>query len=219
MSFDKTEALKVLNKVKELGGELIAVSKKFSLSDIKKAHQIGVSDFGENYVEEALAKIAEVPNCTETFRWHFIGKIQSNNINKMIDKFEVIHSLYKFKHIKKFNKGSKKTQKILIQIRHEKDSRENGVFFKDLESLLLEVKDLPMINLKGLMFMPPEEFSKKELEFSFADIKKKFNQLKIKSDKNDWDMISMGMSSDFEMALEMGATHVRIGTAIFGSRT
>jgi len=223
VSFDKFKALEIKNKVEKLGGHLVAVSKKFKIEVIKQAAAAGIEDFGENYVEEALEKIASYSSShtknENPVRWHFIGNVQSNNINKMIDKFDVVHSLFKLKHIKKFNENSSTRQKILIQVRHEDDSRENGVFLNDLESLILKVKPLPMINLKGLMFMPPEEFTKEELSQSFKRIKETFDSLSCKDEKNDWDMISMGMSADFEIALEMGATHVRIGTAVFGART
>lgn len=226
MSDDKARALDIKKKVESLGGQLIAVSKKFKADDIKKIWALGVTDFAENYVEEALEKMtffSETQTATQTndygaLKWHFIGKVQSNNINKMLDKFEVIHSLFKLKHIKKFNENSKTKQKILIQVRHKNDVRENGVYLKDLRALIKQMDELSMINLKGLMFMPPEDFSKEQLRESFKEIKQTFDSMSLNNKKDDWDMISMGMSSDYEIALEMGATHVRIGTAVFGAR-
>lgn len=217
MSFDKIKALKLKNHIESLSGQLIAVSKKFKVEEIKKAKAIGINDFGENYVDEALEKMGLLSE-EKDIKWHFIGKVQSNNINKMINRFEVIHSLFKLKHIKKFSQKSSSQQKILLQIRHEKDLRENGVYLKDLENLFDQVKTLPMINLKGLMFMPPEDFTRDQLSVTFHEVKEAFDSLSPKRGECDWDMLSMGMSSDFEIALEKGATHVRIGTAVFGPR-
>jgi pyridoxal phosphate enzyme (YggS family) len=212
------EATELKLKIEELGGILIAVSKKFPTEDIEKVYSLGIKDFGENYVAEAIEKIEALKPLN--LRWHFIGRVQSGNLNKLVDKFYLIHSLYKIDHIEKINQRTTGKQKILLQIQHKKDERGYGLKEDEIPKFLTEVAKLDKIELSGLMFIPPAEFDQEEIRSAFKWASAVF--LKIKNqmpDSKSWDTLSMGMSGDYEQALEAGSTHVRIGTAVFGKRS
>jgi len=213
---EKTKSLK--NQIEKLGGNLIAVSKKFSIKDIAKVTSEGIEDFGENYVSEAIEKIEALKELN--IRWHFIGRVQSGNLNKIINHFYLIHSVTKLSHLKKINEKSNAKQKVLLQLQHEKDDRGSGLNEKELFDLLKQAVDFEKIELTGLMFMPPANFTGAELNDAFVWASTVFRSVKNKMPNLDsWDTLSMGMSGDFEQALKAGSTHVRIGTAIFGKRS
>lgn len=212
---------------KKLGksATLIAVSKTFSIDLIKEAYSENVEDFGENYLDEALEKIDFFKSDKKygDLKWHFLGRVQSKKINKMVGVFDYIHTLASIDHLKKIQRSSeekKVAQKILIQVKHEKDERDYGVVFNKLEDFLNKSLEFSNINYAGLMYLPPQGLSMKELENSFSKVSSLFNDFKMLMQKkeNDWNMISMGMSDDYELAVKNGSTHVRIGRGVFGAR-
>ena len=211
---EKAKALK--SQVGKLNGTLIAVSKNFSADDVKSVYGAGVRDFGENYLSEALEKIDELKELN--INWHFIGRVQSGTLNKLVNRFYMIHSLYKEEHISKINDRSDQKQKVLLQLQHKSDKRGFGLSEVELNDMLKKVPEYKNIDFSGLMFMPPAELQGEDLKSALQWAYGVFQTAKnnVKETKNSWDTMSMGMSSDYELALESGSTHVRIGTAIFG---
>ena len=209
--------LNLKREIENLNGNIIVVSKKFDTAKIQEAYDAGQRDFAENYVVEALPKIKELENLD--INWHFIGRVQTGNLNKIINSFHMIHSISKIEHLKKINDRTDKVQKVLLQIRHDSDLRGFGFDEREILEILEERKlEFYRIDFAGLMYMPPVELEGKQLETSFTWAKGIFDKHKKNMSKDSWDTLSMGMSDDYKMALQMGSSHVRLGTAVFGAR-
>jgi len=213
-----SQNLKTLKaEIESLGGNLIAVSKKHEESKIEEAYHAGQNDFAENYISEAKIKIKNLENLA--IRWHYIGRVQTGNLNKLINSFYLIHSVSKLEHLKKINERTEKTQKILLQLRLDSDEREEGLRKNDVLSILGGELNFDKIDFSGLMFMPPPDLSDEELDAAFSWASEAFNELSsLVESKDSWDVLSMGMSGDYKIALKNKSSHVRLGTAIFGSR-
>ena len=186
--------------------KLIAVSKTKSVKNILEIYELGQRDFGENYLQEALIKIPQLP---KDIIWHFIGKIQSNKTLDIAKNFDIIHTVDRAKIAIRFDKHAQdlgKKLKVLIQVNIDDEITKSGVSLNGLEELVNCIKNLQNIDLIGLMCIP-----KKDKTNSFA----KMLVLKNKYKLNE---LSMGMSGDFLDAIKNGSTMVRIGTLIFGAR-
>lgn len=208
----KASSLKA--QVESLNGHLVAVSKKQSKEKILQAYKAGVVDFGENYLQEALEKMESLSSYN--LRWHYIGSVQSGSLSKLINRFYMIQSLYKLKHIASINAKTDVRQRLLIQVKWPTDLRDNGVDLAEAKGLIEQVKIMEKINLCGLMFMPPLDLKGEGLVEAFKRLKSLF--MELKPEGHDWNVLSMGMSGDYVEALENGASHVRIGSAVFGLR-
>jgi pyridoxal phosphate enzyme (YggS family) len=191
--------------------ELIAVSKKVAPELIEEALQAGVTLFGENKVQEAKAKI---PQVSSRARWHFIGHLQSNKARDAVALFEVIHSVDSVKlaaELDKWAERAGKTQNILLEVNVSGEARKFGLKPEDVPAALAEINRMPRLQVEGLMTMAPlVEDAEKARPF--------FRRLRQLRDELNLRHLSMGMSHDFEVAVEEGATLVRVGTAIFGER-
>ncbi len=205
---------KLKQEIESLGGHLVAVSKTFGEDRIREVYNQGVRSFGENYLNEALDKIENLKELQ--IDWHYLGRIQSGTINKIIDQFDLIHTAAKVSHLKKINEKTKRTQKVLIQIRHDQDERDYGVLESELDDFFEKIKGFDKIRACGLMFIPPVKFEEYKIKESFLWMKSLFE--KHKKRNPDISILSMGMSGDYKIALESGSTHVRIGRAVFGER-
>ena len=196
---------------------LMAVSKTHSVEKIKTAYLAGQRDFGENYLQESVEKISKLKDLDIV--WHFIGSIQSNKAKLIAENFDWVHSIDKEKTLKKINalrKTSGKKLNVCIQVNSDNEETKSGISFCEVEEFLKKTKNLDMINIRGLMAIPkPEETHIAQLN-SFKKIKKIFDDLVKKGYKLD--TLSIGMSSDYNAAIEAGSTVIRIGTAIFGER-
>ena len=196
---------------------LMAVSKTHSVEKIKTAYLAGQRDFGENYLQESVEKILKLKEFDIV--WHFIGSIQSNKAKLIAENFDWVHSIDKEKTLKKINalrKTSGKKLNVCIQVNSDNEETKSGISFCEVEEFLKKTKNLDMINIRGLMAIPkPEETHIAQLE-SFKKIKNIFDDLVKKGYKLD--TLSIGMSSDYNAAIEAGSTVIRIGTAIFGER-
>jgi pyridoxal phosphate enzyme (YggS family) len=198
---------------------LVAVSKTKPAAMIDTAAEAGQTLFGENYVQEFLAKSEEVNASVD---WHFIGSLQSNKVKYLRDKVSMIHSVDRLSLAKEINRQWKKsgeTVDILIQINLGEEETKSGTEENALEQLVREVAALPHVRIRGLMALPPYLDDPEEVRPFF----KRLRQLAAKLDKLhipgvEMRELSMGMSHDFEVAIEEGATLVRVGSAIFGSR-
>ena len=190
--------------------ELIAVSKTRSISEIQEAIDAGQFHFGENYLQESLEKISSLKDSNLT--WHFIGPIQANKTAGIAENFDWVHSVDRLKIAKRLSsqRDSNLGQlNILMQINIDKEETKSGLLIEDIPEIISEVKELPNIALRGFMCIPNPENS----AASFSEMAKLVSQFSY------LDSLSMGMSADLELAIERGATFVRVGTDIFGKRS
>jgi len=189
---------------------IIAVSKTFKLEKILPLIDYGHNDYGENKVQEAIEKWTLIKEKKPNIKLHLIGKLQTNKVKFAIKIFDYIHSLDSIKLAKKIadeeKKQNRKTQ-LFIQVNIGNEDQKSGVDLKNLTELYSYCKELDL-NVIGLMCIPPFE----------EDSEKYFKEMKILNKKLNLSKLSMGMSSDYLKAIENSATHVRIGSNIFGSR-
>jgi len=199
---------------------LVAVSKTMPAEVVQDAIEAGISDLGENYIQEAKEKINVLAAYPVT--WHFIGHLQSNKARYAVRLFDLIHSVDSLKLAQELNKYAQKNDKIqaiLIQVNVAKEASKSGVYVEDAVQLLKEVSRLENIVVKGLMTMPPYFNAPDKARPFFTALRELRDQIKMEAIPNiSMDELSMGMTGDFEAAIEEGATIVRIGTAIFGDR-
>ena len=199
---------------------LVAVCKTMPVEVVREAIEAGVTDLGENYIQEAKEKVNALATYPAT--WHFIGHLQSNKAKYAVRLFDLIHSVDSLKLAKELDKYAKrndKTQAILIQVNVAREDSKSGVYVEDTMPLLREVSRLENISVKGLMTMPPYFNAPEKVRPFFAALREFRDQIKNEDISNiSMDELSMGMTGDFEAAIEEGATMVRIGTAIFGDR-
>ena len=191
---------------------LIAVTKTFPVSDLEILYELGVRNFGENRDQEAAPKVSALP---ADITWHFQGGIQSNKLKSISNWASVIHSVDKFKYaqmISQFSVG--KTKEIFIQVSLDTlpQSRE-GVDPADLMQLAEQIMSLPNLEVKGLMAVAPLDQPTEQAFVRLQQIQQKFIQLYPAASS-----LSSGMSGDYELAISLGATHVRIGSSILGNR-
>ena len=198
---------------------IIAVSKTKPLSDIVELQQYGVMDFGENKVQDLCAKYEEIE---KPVRWHLIGHLQTNKVKYIVDKVELIHSVDSFKLAKQISKEALKkkvTVPILIQVNVAQEETKFGLETEEVMALISEAAKLPNIKIKGLMTIAPFVDDPEDNRQYFRMLKQLFVDIGAKNfDNVDMTILSMGMTNDYEVAVEEGATMVRVGTGIFGAR-
>lgn len=199
---------------------LVAVSKTVPAERVREAINAGATILGENYVQEARGKFNTL--ATYPVSWHFIGHLQSNKAKYAVRLFDLIHSVDTLKLAVELDKQSKKnnkTQNILVQINIGQESSKSGVDEKNAYSLIKDIRPLENLSVKGLMTMPPFFNEPEKARPYFSALRNLRDSLKNKLPPDiSLDELSMGMTGDFEVAIEEGATFVRIGTAIFGER-
>lgn len=201
------------------GVRLVAVSKKKPVADIEAAFAAGQQVFGESYVQECVAKIDLVKTPIE---WHFIGALQSNKVKYLRGKIAMIHSVDRYSLAEEIDRQWSKDNAcvdILIQVNLGKEASKSGTTSGDLVDLVHQVARLDHVRIKGLMALPPWEADSEEVRPYFrqlCELAKRIDALKLPD--VSMQELSMGMSHDFEVAIEEGATLIRVGTAIFGSR-
>ena len=192
---------------------LIAVTKTFPVSDLEILYELGVRNFGENRDQEAAPKVGVLP---ADITWHFQGGIQSNKLKSISNWASVIHSVDKFKYAQMISQFSvDKTKEIFIQVSLDTlpQSRE-GVDPADLMQLAEQIMSLPNLQVKGLMAVAPLDQPTEQAFVRLQQIQQKFIQLYPAASS-----LSSGMSGDYELAISLGATHVRIGSSILGNRS
>ncbi len=215
----KSEILDTMQKVGRKDFPLIvAVTKTVPVEIIQTLNSIGITDVGENYVQEMLGKMRVCNN----LNWHFIGTLQKNKAKYIVGSVKLIHSLDSLQLALEINKRAEKigkTQAVLIQINQGEESK-GGLPKDELEKFVFELNNLAWIELKGLMAIPPYTGNKEDSRNYFKEIKQIFDFLNKKGIyKHPLTELSMGMSGDYTVAVEEGATILRIGTAMFGERT
>jgi pyridoxal phosphate enzyme (YggS family) len=193
---------------------LLAVSKTKPANDLREAHDAGLRDFGENYLQEALGKQAELSDLP--LIWHFIGPIQSNKTRAIAENFAWVHSVDRLKIAQRLSEqrpAELPPLNICIQVNVSGEASKSGCTPEDLPALAQAISALPNLRLRGLMAIPEPTENSDEQNAAFAAVRTLQDQLKLPVDT-----LSMGMSHDLEAAVAQGATWVRIGTALFGAR-
>jgi PLP dependent protein len=199
--------------------ELMAVSKTFPAEDVRAAHLAGQRVFGENYVQEAIDKIAVLADLRSELEWHFIGPLQSNKTRPVAEQFDWVHSVDRFKIAQRLSEqrpAHLTPLNVCVQVNISGEDSKSGVLPGDAAELARAVATLPALRLRGLMAIPEPEGDFEAQRAPHRQLRELFEQLR--SQGLDLDTLSIGMSADLEAAVAEGATIVRIGTAIFGAR-
>jgi hypothetical protein len=198
---------------------LVAVSKAVGVDAIRKAIAAGVTIFGESYIQEARTKI---PQITAPVRWDFIGHLQRNKVRHAVGLFQMIHSVDSLALAQEINRAAMQSGsrvRILIEVNVSGETTKSGIEPAGTDSLLRELISLPHLAVEGLMTMAPYRDDPEEARPCFRALKQLKHALNDRHGPAlNLKELSMGMSSDFEVAIEEGSTMVRIGTAIFGER-
>lgn len=197
---------------------LIAVSKTQPADAIAQAYACGQRDFGENYLQEALEKQAELTHLPD-IQWHFIGPIQSNKTRPIAENFAWIHSIDREKVAQRLNDqrpDNLPPAQVCLQVNIDDETTKSGVTLAELPALAAAVSKLPRLQLRGLMAIPAASNTPAQQHAAFAKLKDALEELKAQG--YPVDTLSMGMSGDLEAAIAEGSTMVRVGTDIFGVR-
>ena len=198
---------------------IVAVSKTVSADAVEQAVKAGFSDFGENRVQEFLKKREVIG---DSVNWHIIGPLQRNKVKYILNGVYLLHSLDRLSLAAEIERQclSNGTQvSALVQVNIAKEPTKSGVFEEELEPLLEAVSVLRSVRVKGLMAIPPFAIDADDNRFHFARMKALFDKYRKYDPENTFEFLSMGMSGDFEAAIEEGSNMVRIGTAVFGARS
>jgi PLP dependent protein len=200
---------------------LIAVSKTFSATAVCAAMDAGQRQFGENYVQEGVEKVVELASLRPDagLVWHFIGPLQSNKTREVASHFDWVHSIDRLKIAQRLSEqrpGHHPPLQVCIQVNVSGEDSKSGVAPSETLPLAQAVAQLPRLNLRGLMCIPAPAQSFEEQRAPFAQLRALLDQLNAQGLRLD--VLSMGMSADMQAAIHEGATHVRVGTAIFGAR-
>lgn len=198
---------------------LIAVTKTKPIEDMQHALEYGIIDVGENKVQEIRDKY---PVFKSKFKWHMIGHLQTNKVKYIIDKVDLIHSVDSIKLAHKINEEAKKCNKImpiLIQINIMNEETKFGIASEEAEDFIRKISELENVRIDGLMTVAPNVSDPEENRAVFRKMKQIYIDINRKNiDNVNMVTLSMGMTNDYKIAIEEGATMVRIGTAIFGKR-
>ena len=198
---------------------LVAVSKTKPVSMLQEAYDLGVRVFGENKVQEIRDKYEALPRDIE---WHMIGHLQTNKVKYIIDKVKLIHSVDSLRLAETIEKEAEKhkcTADILLEVNVAEEESKFGLKTEEVIPVYEKILQYPHINVKGLMTIAPFVENPEKNRSVFADLHKLYVDIKRKNiDNGTVSILSMGMTNDYEVAIEEGATMVRIGTGIFGAR-
>ncbi|HOK79954.1 MAG TPA: YggS family pyridoxal phosphate-dependent enzyme [bacterium] len=195
---------------------VIAATKTRSVEEIKQAIECGITHIGENYIQEAEKKFNEIGKIVT---WHLIGHLQKNKVKKALQIFDIIETVDSFELAREISKHAKNMFSVLIEVNSAKEPQKSGVYPEQVEDLIKKISTLPNISVAGLMTMGPFVENPENIRPYFRLTKNLFDNLKNLSLPNvEMKILSMGMSDSWRIAIEEGATCIRIGTAIFGPR-
>ncbi|MDP4262962.1 MAG: YggS family pyridoxal phosphate-dependent enzyme [Bacteroidota bacterium] len=217
-----TEAYKnILSALQQKNVTLVAVSKTKPVEDIRALYDLGQRDFGENYVQELVEKAGQLP---KDIRWHFIGHLQSNKVRYIAPFVHLIHGADSFRLLQEINKQGVKNNRIidcLLQVHIAKEETKFGLDAGELTQVLENISESPLTNIRvtGLMGMASFTDDMNKVRNEFQYLKALFDKYAALSIAHcPLSIVSMGMSSDYRIAIEEGSTMVRIGSLIFGER-
>jgi len=191
---------------------LVAVTKTVDAAAIEAAFNAGVRDFGESRVQEAKPKIEQLQRLKPGITWHMVGHLQTNKAKTAADIFDIIHSVDSFKLARTLNDCSQKKLPILIQVNVSAEATKSGFQLPEVKDAVKQIGKLPNLEIQGLMTIAPWVSNAEEVRPVLRQMRQLRDSLGLRH-------LSMGMSDDFEVAIEEGATLVRIGRAIFGERS
>ena len=190
---------------------LVAVTKEHDAAAVREAFDCGLRHFGENRVQEAETKLPPLADIRSRCTWHMIGHLQSNKATKTLELFDIIHSVDSIKLATILSQHAKKRIPILLEVNVSGESTKNGLQIQRVPAIAEAIGQLPNLELQGLMTIAPFECEEKELRHIFRTLRELRDSLHLKH-------LSMGMTDDFEIAVEEGATILRIGRALLGNR-
>jgi len=216
---------KIIAELRSKNVTLVAVSKTKPVEDILELYNLGQRDFGENYVQELVEKYEQLP---EDIRWHFIGHLQSNKVKYIAPFVSLIHSVDSEKLLQEINKEAKKNNRIidcLLEVYIAKEESKFGLNEEELQTLITRISDVNStdsfknISVKGLMGMASFTDDKKVVKEEFRQLKSLFDKYsRFTIHDSPFTILSMGMSADYEIAIDEGSNMVRIGSLLFGKR-
>lgn len=199
--------------------ELVLVTKEVDPEEIKLAYGLGIRDFGENKVQEFLMKKEQLP---ADIKWHFIGHLQTNKVKKLLGKAALIQSLDRLELAREIQKEAQKqnqTADVLLEVHISPEKSKFGFEPDSVGAAVSEIRSLDRLKLRGLMGIGPNTRDEEVVRRSFRLLARLRDRLRNDFPETNWHYLSMGMSSDFELAVEEGANLLRIGSAVFGTRT
>ncbi|HQV06799.1 MAG TPA: YggS family pyridoxal phosphate-dependent enzyme [Chitinophagaceae bacterium] len=194
--------------------QLVAVSKTKPVEEIAALYQLGQRDFGENYVQEMVGKSKMLPS---DVRWHFIGHLQTNKVKLIASFVQLIHGVDSLKLLKEINKQAAKAGRVidcLLQVHIATEETKFGLDKEEVEQIMSTLKTMPLsnVNIRGLMGMASLTADERQIKKEFDDLKSLFDSVE------GVDILSMGMSGDYQIAIGSGSNMVRIGSLLFGQR-
>ena len=209
--------LRIISDIPE-NVKLVAISKTKPAKDIMMAYKIGQRLFGENKIQEMSAKYEDLP---KDIKWHMVGHVQSNKIKYMAPYVDLIHGIDSLKSIKILNKEGAKNNRILnclLQLKISKEESKFGLGQKQFKEIIYsdEYKEMKNVKIKGLMAMASNTNEKSIIRSEFVHAKKIFDE--INNEDKSFEILSMGMSNDYKIAIECGSNMIRLGSLIFGER-
>lgn len=220
MPVNSEEYQKIVTELKHKKVTLVAVSKTKPVEDILELYKLGQRDFGENYVQELVEKHEQLP---KDIRWHFIGHLQSNKAKQIAPFIALVHSVDSNKLLKEINKQAKKNERVidcLLQVYIAKEETKFGLGENELKQLIdSDLKEYKHVSVKGLMGMASLTDDETVVTKEFQSLKSLFDKYSALQTTNfKLQILSMGMSSDYNIAVEEGSNMVRIGSLLFGKR-
>ena len=205
--------------------QLVAVTKTFPADIVRLAYGLGLREFGESKVQEALEKQQQLTDLPDIV-WHFIGRLQSNKSRKVIEHFDWIHSVDSLKLAQRLDRQSgelSRNPQCCLQVKLRPDPNKGGFEVDELKMALPELAQLEQLTIRGLMVIPPLGLTEEETRSLFAEAASLADDIRTLCQRHGWtdlriETLSMGMSGDFESAIAAGSTLVRIGSGLFGHR-
>lgn len=217
VAIEQYQEIKTFLETKQVS--LVAVSKTKPKEDILELYDLGQRDFGENYVQELVDKAAALP---QDIHWHFIGHLQSNKVKYIAPFVHLIHGVDSFKLLVEINKQAAKNNRVipvLLQVHIAKEETKFGMDAEELNAALETAASLPNIKIIGLMGMASFSDDPLIVQPEFAYLNGLYQAFKkLKTDNIDFSVLSMGMSGDYQLAIENGSNLIRIGSLLFGAR-
>ena len=217
MPVNKENFTRIVEELKARNVTLVAVSKTKPVEDIRELYELGQRDFGENYVQELVEKQQQLP---QDIRWHFIGHLQSNKVKYIAPFVHLIHGIDSLKLLKEVNKQALKLSRVievLLQVHIAQEETKFGLNEEELRDLLGQHHShLASVRIAGLMGMASFTEDEDQVRREFQTLKKNFDE--VQSSEHQLHILSMGMSSDYKIAIREGSNMVRIGSLLFGER-
>lgn len=195
---------------------LVAAVKLQSVENINRAVAAGITDIGDNHVQEFREKYAEINGCPKR---HFIGRLQTNKIKYLLGKVDLYHSADRYNLAEELSAKSMAagiTSNILLQINAGKEETKGGFLPEEAETAYKKIKALPALKIKGIMAMLPLDASESELKSLAVEMRKIYDSLR--KEDGDFEYLSMGMSGDWKICIDAGSNMIRLGTSVFGAR-